>query len=204
MSTRKTLKDVRHEKTDLKVFVVVIPKEGWARIFFWYDTDFLEYNYLNHSQGYRSWSPTKVHKNYFGIFCPFRYQIETFNIFKRSRCQVVYIQFWSYSAVSQKLMVLLFGIHPSPNRCQGSWSSWGGNYSLFFFFCQLNWSLNWSHCLNISLESELESEPEPTEFALLVICDGVHPKSNLCKKKKKKKTCAPWFSRLHACRTPQV
>ncbi len=24
--------DVRHEKTDLKVFVVVIPKEGWARV----------------------------------------------------------------------------------------------------------------------------------------------------------------------------
>ncbi len=24
--------DPRHEKTDLKVFVVVIPKEGWARI----------------------------------------------------------------------------------------------------------------------------------------------------------------------------
>ncbi len=24
--------DVRHEKTDLKVFVVVIPKEGWARM----------------------------------------------------------------------------------------------------------------------------------------------------------------------------
>ncbi len=23
---------VRHEKTDLKVFVVVIPKEGWARV----------------------------------------------------------------------------------------------------------------------------------------------------------------------------
>ncbi len=23
--------DARHEKTDLKVFVVVIPKEGWAR-----------------------------------------------------------------------------------------------------------------------------------------------------------------------------
>ncbi len=24
--------DVHHEKTDLKVFVVVIPKEGWARV----------------------------------------------------------------------------------------------------------------------------------------------------------------------------
>ncbi len=24
--------DARHEKTDLKVFVVVIPKEGWARV----------------------------------------------------------------------------------------------------------------------------------------------------------------------------
>ncbi len=23
--------DMRHEKTDVKVFVVVIPKEGWAR-----------------------------------------------------------------------------------------------------------------------------------------------------------------------------
>ncbi len=33
--------DVRHEKTDLKVFVVVIPKEGCARpSFFWYDNDF--------------------------------------------------------------------------------------------------------------------------------------------------------------------
>ena len=24
--------DMHHEKTDLKVFVVVIPKEGWARV----------------------------------------------------------------------------------------------------------------------------------------------------------------------------
>ncbi len=24
--------EVHHEKTDLKVFVVVIPKEGWARV----------------------------------------------------------------------------------------------------------------------------------------------------------------------------
>ena len=24
--------DMRHEKTDLKVFVVVIPEEGWARV----------------------------------------------------------------------------------------------------------------------------------------------------------------------------
>ncbi len=24
--------EVRHEKTDLKVFVVVIPKEGWTRV----------------------------------------------------------------------------------------------------------------------------------------------------------------------------
>ncbi len=24
--------DARHEKTDLKVFVLVIPKEGWARV----------------------------------------------------------------------------------------------------------------------------------------------------------------------------
>ncbi len=38
------LLDTRHEKTDLKVFVVVIPKEGWPRpSFFWYDTDFLEF-----------------------------------------------------------------------------------------------------------------------------------------------------------------
>ncbi len=29
---------MRHEKTDLKVFVVVIPKEGW------YDTDFSEFD----------------------------------------------------------------------------------------------------------------------------------------------------------------
>ena len=36
--------DTRHEKTDLKNFVVVIPKEGWAPIFFWYDTDFLEFD----------------------------------------------------------------------------------------------------------------------------------------------------------------
>ena len=39
--------DVCHKKTDLKVFVVVISKEGWARVavpsFFWYDTDFLEF-----------------------------------------------------------------------------------------------------------------------------------------------------------------
>ena len=27
-----SLWDVCHEKTDLKVFVVVIPKEGWARV----------------------------------------------------------------------------------------------------------------------------------------------------------------------------
>ncbi len=26
------LYDARHEKIDLKVFVVVIPKEGWARV----------------------------------------------------------------------------------------------------------------------------------------------------------------------------
>ncbi len=30
--TIHTLHDARHEKTDLKVFVVVIPKEGWARM----------------------------------------------------------------------------------------------------------------------------------------------------------------------------
>ena len=37
--------DVRHEKTDLKVFVVVIPKEGCARMaFFWFDTDFSEFD----------------------------------------------------------------------------------------------------------------------------------------------------------------
>ncbi len=35
--------DVLHEKIDLKVFVVVIPKEGWAR-FFWYDTDFSDFD----------------------------------------------------------------------------------------------------------------------------------------------------------------
>ncbi len=36
-----------HEKTDLKVLVIVIPKEGWTRMaappFFWYDTDVLEF-----------------------------------------------------------------------------------------------------------------------------------------------------------------
>ena len=32
--------DACHEKTDLKAFVVVIPKEGWAR----YDTDFSEFD----------------------------------------------------------------------------------------------------------------------------------------------------------------
>ncbi len=35
--------DARYEKTDLKVFVIVIPKEGWACMaapsFFWYDND---------------------------------------------------------------------------------------------------------------------------------------------------------------------
>ncbi len=37
--------DTRHEKTDLKVFVVVIPKERWPRpSSFWYDTDFSEFN----------------------------------------------------------------------------------------------------------------------------------------------------------------
>ncbi len=30
--------DAHHEKTYLKIFVVVIPKEVWALIFFWYDT----------------------------------------------------------------------------------------------------------------------------------------------------------------------
>ncbi len=37
--------DARHEKTDLKVFVDVIPKEGWARVDgrAWYDTDFSEF-----------------------------------------------------------------------------------------------------------------------------------------------------------------
>ena len=35
--------DACHKKTDLKVFVVVIPKEGWPHpSFFWYDTDFLK------------------------------------------------------------------------------------------------------------------------------------------------------------------
>ncbi len=28
----KRLHDVRHEKSDLKVFVIVLPKEGWARV----------------------------------------------------------------------------------------------------------------------------------------------------------------------------
>ena len=33
--------EVCHRKTDLKVFVVVIPKEGVAgQSFFWYDTDY--------------------------------------------------------------------------------------------------------------------------------------------------------------------
>ncbi len=36
--------DAHHEKTDLEVFVVVIPKEGWRswprRSFFWYETNF--------------------------------------------------------------------------------------------------------------------------------------------------------------------
>ncbi len=40
--------DAHHKKTDIKVFVVVIPKEGWARVappsFFWYDTDFSEFD----------------------------------------------------------------------------------------------------------------------------------------------------------------
>ena len=27
-----SINDVRHEKTDLKVFVIIIPKEGWARV----------------------------------------------------------------------------------------------------------------------------------------------------------------------------
>ncbi len=44
--TRRS-QEVCHEKTDLKVFVVV-PKGGWARVdafFFWYGTDFLEFEY---------------------------------------------------------------------------------------------------------------------------------------------------------------
>ncbi len=55
--------DMHYEKTDLKVFVVVIPKDGWAcavapilllrrahpsfalrSSFFWYDTDFSEFD----------------------------------------------------------------------------------------------------------------------------------------------------------------
>ncbi len=32
-----------HEKIDLNVFVVVIPKEGWARMV-WYDTDLSEFD----------------------------------------------------------------------------------------------------------------------------------------------------------------
>ncbi len=35
---------MRHEKTDLKVFVVVILNEGWVRPCFWYDTDFSEFD----------------------------------------------------------------------------------------------------------------------------------------------------------------
>ncbi len=37
--------DAHHEKTDLKVFVIVIPKEGWWPLpsFFWHDTNFLEF-----------------------------------------------------------------------------------------------------------------------------------------------------------------
>ena len=32
ISSKLNNSDTRHEKTDLKVFVVVIPKEGWARM----------------------------------------------------------------------------------------------------------------------------------------------------------------------------
>ena len=35
--------DARHEKTDLKVFVVVIPKKGWARMAWARMTDFSEF-----------------------------------------------------------------------------------------------------------------------------------------------------------------
>ncbi len=41
------LDDARHEKTDLKVFVVVIPKEGWVYVA-WYDTDFSEFDSADH------------------------------------------------------------------------------------------------------------------------------------------------------------
>ncbi len=38
----------RHEKTDLKVFVVVIPKVGWVRmaapILLWYNTEISEFD----------------------------------------------------------------------------------------------------------------------------------------------------------------
>ena len=34
--------DARHKKTNLKVFVVVIPKERWVQP--WYDTDFSEFD----------------------------------------------------------------------------------------------------------------------------------------------------------------
>ncbi len=43
-----SLHDARHEKTDLKAFVVVIPKKdgrAWPRpSFFWHDTDFSEFD----------------------------------------------------------------------------------------------------------------------------------------------------------------
>ncbi len=37
---------VTRKQTLLKVFVVVMPKEGWARVasFFWYDTTFSEFD----------------------------------------------------------------------------------------------------------------------------------------------------------------
>ncbi len=45
--------DACHEKTDLKVFVVVIPKEGWVcPSSFWHDTDFS-----------RKWSMTSAESN---------------------------------------------------------------------------------------------------------------------------------------------
>ena len=38
---------MRHKKTDLKVFVVVIPKAWPCPSFFWYDTDFSEFDSID-------------------------------------------------------------------------------------------------------------------------------------------------------------
>ncbi len=44
MSVSMILSDACHEKTDLKVFVIVIPKEGWARMDFAMTPTFREYD----------------------------------------------------------------------------------------------------------------------------------------------------------------